>query len=157
PDTPKQLPQKQARAALQPVLLLSYVSLGLVGLCFVALIALTIFDFTLGLPLAIAKDFVFMLLLFWSMVGPTIETRATIRLAEQSGRDDYAAAEMTCMRALSLEQKLFTRKPNLHLMYSNMALMQLAQGKFQEAETALRQALALMERDKGKSKHYLKA
>ncbi len=93
---------------------------------------------------------------FWSFGSIPIETAVAFRIKDLERTNDYAAAELFCVRAALLWQALhLPRDGRYGLFCSNIALTQGFQGKYESAEFHLREAVRLVEQHPALSRHEL--
>ena len=99
-----------------------------------------------------------LLLSFWSFAGLIIETGLIVSLVRHSRIENYFAAEREYIRFTQLWRALPIRQGGrLGLTYSNLSLVLMSQGKYEQAEPVLREAVRLVEQDRRLKHSYLMA
>lgn len=140
---------------IPPALMLScFVSCYVIGLWVyaAALLARALMTFD---PLLGIHSTIILLILTWGFGGIVMESYLAVRLVKEMRRHNYFAVEKSYARAIRLWTSLPIRRAGrLGLAYSNLALMRLLQGKFDQAEQPLRESVRLLESDERLSKHY---
>ena len=95
-------------------------------------------------------------LVAWGFTGIVIQTGLTIDLLRSIRKQDYFTAERKYLRFIRLWTLLPIRKGGqLGLAYSNLAYVRIEQGKYEEAEPVLREAVKLFETDRRLSRNYV--
>jgi len=154
----KQLPSVSKPFGLQPAMAASLITSGLIVLITVTLAVEFLLACITLQPSLAAWCFAYLCFSTWALGGIVIESVLAFQLMRFLHARNYAAMEMIYARAAARWQALPLRKGGrFGLVCSNMALMQIMQGKYDDAEPNLRQAIMLIEKDRRFRNHYVLA
>jgi tetratricopeptide (TPR) repeat protein len=152
----KQLPAVWKSSGMQPALVLSRVFSFVLVLLVVVLAVEAIIGCFFLQPSIVVCNVILVLYLTWAYGGTVIDNALSFKLIQHLQARNYAAMEMAYKRAAKLWRALHFREGRqFGLVCSNMALMQMLQGKYDDAEPNLRQAIKLIESDKRLRNHYI--
>jgi tetratricopeptide (TPR) repeat protein len=141
---------------MQPALVASLATSVIVVLIAVALAVEGLLACVTVQPSLAVWCFAYLCFMTWSLGGMVIESLLALQLMKFLHSRNYAAMEMVYARTAARWRALPLRKGGrFGLICSNMGLMQILQGKYDDAEPNLREAIKLIETDRRLRNHYV--